>query len=47
MTFCSGQSVAVVPLGLSSAFDLVDHDIWISRLEASTGFRGMVLEWFR
>ena len=43
----TGQSVALVMLDLSSAFDLVDHNILISRLEASTGFRGTVLNWFR
>jgi len=42
----TGKSVALVLLDLSSAFDLVDHNILISRLEASTGFRGMVLKWF-
>ncbi len=43
----SGQFMALLLLDLSSAFDLVNHDILISRLEARVGLRGTVLEWFR
>lgn len=43
----TGQSVALVLLDLSSAFDLMDHNILLTRLEACVGFRGMVLQWFR
>ncbi len=43
----SGQFTALVLLDVSSAFDLVNHDILISRLEACVGLRGTVLQWFR
>ncbi len=39
----SGQFMALLLLDLSSAFDLVNHDILISRLEARVGLRGTVL----
>ena len=34
-------------LDLSAAFDLVDHEVLLRRLEISVGFRGVVLQWFR
>lgn len=43
----SGKSMALVLLDLSSAFDLVDHEVLLRRLETSVGFRGVVLQWFR
>lgn len=47
LTTDSGQFMALVLLDLSSAFDLVNHNVLISRLETCVGLRGTVLEWFR
>jgi len=47
LTTDSGQSMALVLLDLSYAFDLINHDILISRLETCVGLRGTVLQWFR
>ncbi len=47
LTTDSGQFTALVLLDLSSAFDLVNHDILISCLEACVGLQGTVLQWFR
>lgn len=33
-------------LDLSAAFDLIDHDILIDRLEHVVGLKGRVLKWF-
>ncbi len=43
----SGDSVILVMLDLSSAFDTVDHEILISRLESFVGLGGAVLSWFK
>jgi len=43
----SGESVILVMLDLSSAFDTVDHTILISRLESYVGLGGVVLSWFK
>ena len=43
----SGHCVILVPLDLTAAFDTVDNDILIDRLEQWVGIRGSVLEWFR
>ena len=39
------QSTLLVALDLSAAFDLVDHDIFISRLKTGFGVDGLVLQW--
>ena len=41
------QSTALVSIDLSAAFDLVDHDILVNRLENYFGFAATVLHWFR
>ncbi len=42
----SGDSVVLVVLHLSAAFDTVDHTTLISRLESYVGIKGTVLKWF-
>ncbi len=39
--------MALVLLDLCAAFDLVDHEVLLTRLETSVGLRGAVLQWFR
>uniref|UniRef100_A0A8C6P1G3 Reverse transcriptase domain-containing protein n=1 Tax=Nothobranchius furzeri TaxID=105023 RepID=A0A8C6P1G3_NOTFU len=43
----SGKSAALRLLELSAAFDTIDHDILLSRLESCVGIRGTVLDWFQ
>ncbi len=38
--------MALVVLDLSAVFDLVDHEVLLTRLETSVGLRGTVLQWF-
>ena len=42
-----GQVSALCVLDLTAAFDTVDHDLLILRLERQFGLRGVVLQWFR
>ena len=42
----NGELSLLVLLDLLSAFDLVDHDILLRRLEKSFGFGDVVLKWF-
>ncbi len=37
----------LVLLDLSAAFDTIDHDIFIDRLQNYTGIQGQALRWFR
>ena len=43
----AGNLSALVLLDLSAAFDRVDHDILVRRLETSYGLSGSVLQWFQ
>uniref|UniRef100_A0A3B3WL78 Reverse transcriptase domain-containing protein n=1 Tax=Poecilia mexicana TaxID=48701 RepID=A0A3B3WL78_9TELE len=43
----SGHHVVLILLDLTAAFDTVDHDILISRLQHIVGIGGTVLKWFR
>jgi len=42
-----GDVTALCLLDLTAAFDTVDHDLLICRLERQFGLRGVVLQWFR
>lgn len=42
-----GQVSALCLLDLTAAFDTVDHDLLLLRLERQFGLRGSVLQWFR
>ena len=42
-----GKCVLLVMLDLSAAFDTIDHNVLISRLQNDIGLSGKVLEWFR
>ena len=43
----AGNLSVLVLLDPSSAFDTVDHDILIRRLDKSFGIGGVVLDWFQ
>ena len=42
-----GQMSALCLLDLTAAFDTVDHELLLHRLERQFGLCGIVLEWFR
>ena len=39
--------MALVMLGLSAAFDTIDHNILLRRLEMQFGFYGLALKWIK
>jgi hypothetical protein len=43
----SGDVAGLVLLDLSSAFDNVDHDVLLRRLNTSYGINGTAIQWFR
>jgi len=42
----SGNLAMLSLLDLSAAFDTVDHDTLLQRLQTSNGFDGIVIKWF-
>ncbi len=42
-----GDSIVLVLLDLTAAFDMIDHTIVIARLKSYVGLTGTVLGWFR
>ena len=47
MTIDNQNSVILLLLDFSAAFDAVDHQILLSRLRTGFNIKGKVLEWFR
>ena len=47
MSLDNGNCVILVLLDLSAAFDTVNHDLLLSRLEKRFGITGTVLDWFK
>ncbi len=43
----SGHSVVLLLLDLTAAFNTIDHEVLISRLENVVGIHGTALNWFR
>ena len=43
----SKQNVMLILLDLSAAFDTIDHDIMLERLEDNCGVTGKCLDWLR
>ena len=43
----NGQMSALCLLDLTAAFDTVDHELLLARLERTFGMRGRVLAWFK
>ena len=41
------QVTALVSIDLAAAFDLVDHDVLVKRLDNYFGFSAIVLDWFK
>ena len=46
MSLDSQRVTLLVLLGLSAAFDTVDHGVLVNRLSTSFGVRGSALQWF-
>ena len=47
LLFAADSGQCQLSVDLTAAFDTVDHELLISRLERQFGLRGVVLEWFR
>ena len=47
MAMDQGKTAILLMLDLSAAFDTIDHDLLIHRLETLIGVKGKALEWFK
>jgi hypothetical protein len=47
LNYCRGDLAALILLDLLAAFNTVDHDILIQRLELSFGISDVAHQWFR
>jgi len=45
--YINADVFALCLLDLTGAFDFVDHDLMVLKLERQFGLRGVVLDWFR
>ena len=44
--FGHGRVVLLVLLDMSAAFDTIDHELLVNRLQTECGIKGCVLNWF-
>ena len=47
MKDCHQAAKTLISIDLSTAFDLVDHDVLVKHLDNYFGFSATVLDWFK